>query len=312
MGYQGRDLSTGRSEIYYYTSASGGETSISASTAGVPISYTVGWVAVYLNGIRLHDSDFTATTGSSITGLSALTKDDVVIIEAMHTFSSSDAVPATGGTFSGAITAPSIQLSSNIIKASDGGTAITLDTSDNVTLAGTANNVGTVTAGTLGSNVVFPAGHIIQVVQATSNSTTALTGTQTSITATHLTKDIQITAGNKVRWTFSFPLRLGGNETANVDSQFFIYYKLDGGSFANALSASGANYVAAIYNDQNNNMPAYYNVDNHIHVTGIHTPSSGTHHHYKLYYKYNTGSALTIGNNANDSTQFVILEEIQV
>jgi len=104
MGYQGRDLSTGRSEIYYYTSTSGGETSISASTAGVPISYTVGWVAVYLNGIRLHDSDFTATTGSSITGLSALTKDDVVIIEAMHTFSSSDAVPATGGTFSGNVT----------------------------------------------------------------------------------------------------------------------------------------------------------------------------------------------------------------
>jgi hypothetical protein len=58
-------------------------------------------VSVFLNGVRLHDSDFTATTGNSITGLVALSKDDVVIIEAQHTFSSDDSVPSTGGTFSG-------------------------------------------------------------------------------------------------------------------------------------------------------------------------------------------------------------------
>ena len=101
MAYQGRDLSTGRSEIYYYTSTSGGETSITASTDGRQIAYTVGWVAVYLNGVRLHDSDFTSSSGSSITFGSALAQNDVVIIEAAHTFSVSDSVPATGGTFSG-------------------------------------------------------------------------------------------------------------------------------------------------------------------------------------------------------------------
>ena len=99
--YIGNDLSRGKSEVYYYTSASGGETSVSTDTSGKTINYTPGWVAVYLNGVRLHDSDFTATTGNSITGLVALVKDDVVLIEAQHTFSSSDAVPATGGTFSG-------------------------------------------------------------------------------------------------------------------------------------------------------------------------------------------------------------------
>ena len=99
--YIGNDLSRGRSETYYYTSTSGGETAITTDTSGKTINYTVGWVAVYLNGVRLHDSDFTATTGNSITGLAALTTDDVVIIEAQHTFSSSDAVPSTGGTFSG-------------------------------------------------------------------------------------------------------------------------------------------------------------------------------------------------------------------
>ena len=99
--YIGNDLSRGRVETYYYTSTSGGETAITTDTSGKTINYTVGWVSVFLNGVRLHDSDFTATTGNSITGLAALTTDDVVIIEAQHTFSSSDAVPSTGGTFSG-------------------------------------------------------------------------------------------------------------------------------------------------------------------------------------------------------------------
>ena len=102
--YIGNDLSRGRVETYYYTSTSGGETAITTDTSGKTINYTPGWVSVFLNGVRLHDSDFTATSSNSITGLVALSKDDVVIIEAQHTFSSSDAVPATGGTFSGNVT----------------------------------------------------------------------------------------------------------------------------------------------------------------------------------------------------------------
>ena len=102
--YIGNDLSRGRVETYYYTSTSGGETAITTDTSGKTINYTPGWVSVFLNGVRLHDSDFTATSGNSITGLAALTTDDVVIIEAQHTFSSSDAVPSTGGTFSGNVT----------------------------------------------------------------------------------------------------------------------------------------------------------------------------------------------------------------
>ena len=102
--YIGNDLSRGRVETYYYTSTSGGETAITTDTSGKTINYTVGWVSVFLNGVRLHDSDFTATSGNSITGLIALSKDDVVIIEAQHTFSSDDSVPATGGTFSGNVT----------------------------------------------------------------------------------------------------------------------------------------------------------------------------------------------------------------
>ena len=102
--YLGNDLSRGKSTIYHFD-ASGSETSISTATRpAVAISYTVGWVAVYLNGVRLHDTDFTSTTGTSITGLSALSAGDVVIIEAAHVFSVANTVPATGGTFGGAVT----------------------------------------------------------------------------------------------------------------------------------------------------------------------------------------------------------------
>ena len=104
--YIGNDLRSGRSETYVFT-ASGGETAVTASDDSRALNYTVGWVKVWLNGILLVEGsgkDFQATTGNSITGLSALTADDVVTVEANHTFSVSDSVPATGGTFSGNVT----------------------------------------------------------------------------------------------------------------------------------------------------------------------------------------------------------------
>ena len=103
MSYIGNNLQSGRSEVFHFT-ASGGESAITTSTDGRNLLYTVGWCSVYLNGVRLHESDFTATTGNSITGLSpVLSANDVVIVEAAHTFSVSDSVPSTGGTFSGAV-----------------------------------------------------------------------------------------------------------------------------------------------------------------------------------------------------------------
>ena len=104
--YIGNDLRSGRSETYVFT-ASGGETAVTASDDSRAINYTVGWVKVWLNGILLVEGtgkDFQATTGNSITGLAALSANDIVTVEANHTFSVSDSVPATGGTFSGPVT----------------------------------------------------------------------------------------------------------------------------------------------------------------------------------------------------------------
>ena len=103
MSYIGHDLRSGRSETYVYT-ATGGETSVTQSDDGRLVNYTVGWVKVWLNGVLLVEGsgkDFEATTTNSITGLGALVANDIITIEANHTFSVSDSVPKTGGEFDG-------------------------------------------------------------------------------------------------------------------------------------------------------------------------------------------------------------------
>ena len=103
MSYIGHDLRSGRSETYIYT-ATGGETSVTTADDGRLVNYTVGWVKVWMNGVLLVEGsgkDFEATTTNSITGLAALVANDIITIEANHTFSVSDSVPKTGGEFDG-------------------------------------------------------------------------------------------------------------------------------------------------------------------------------------------------------------------
>ena len=122
MSYLGQAPGLGEAERFIFT-ASGSETSVTADDNGVLINYTVGQVSVYLNGVKLVlGTDFTATNGSTITGLAALTAADVVEIIALSTFSPADTVPATGGTFSG-----NVVMSGNLTV---NGTTTTIDTTN--------------------------------------------------------------------------------------------------------------------------------------------------------------------------------------
>ena len=78
----------GKAQRFTYTSASGGETVVSADDDGVPIGYTSGQVSVFLNGVKLVvGTDCIATNGSTITGLAALAASDVVEVVALSIFS---------------------------------------------------------------------------------------------------------------------------------------------------------------------------------------------------------------------------------
>jgi len=105
-----------------------------------------------------------------------------------------------------------------------GVSGITIDSSGNATFAGTANNLGTVTAGTIsggtiGSSVVFPAGHIIQSVFSPTITNTD-TGTKTSKTGVaDVIGQITITSGNAVLIYVSAQLRATGG-TQSFASMF--------------------------------------------------------------------------------------------
>lgn len=75
-------FSSGANILRWRKTASGGETSFSGlDDLSIPLSYTVGYEEVYLNGVLLVRAvDYVATTGTSITGLTALTANDVVTV----------------------------------------------------------------------------------------------------------------------------------------------------------------------------------------------------------------------------------------
>ena len=72
---------TSSSITTWVKTASGGETSVSGTgdTGYGTLAYTVGQELVYLNGVLLdRGDDYTATNGTSITGLTALLANDVI------------------------------------------------------------------------------------------------------------------------------------------------------------------------------------------------------------------------------------------
>ena len=151
MSYLGQAPGQGQAEYFVFT-ASGSETSVTTATDGRPVSYTVGQVSVYLNGVKLIEgSDFVATNGSTIASLAALTASDVVEVVALSAFSPSDTVSAAnGGTFAGNVTY-SADLRSGNLKAADGTASITIANSTGaVTLPATSfgdaniTNVGSI------------------------------------------------------------------------------------------------------------------------------------------------------------------------
>ena len=77
--------------------ASGGETSLSGTgDNGIPLTYTLGIEQVYLNGVLLvRDSDYTASTGTTITGLTALSAGDFVEIISILGFEIANAIQST-------------------------------------------------------------------------------------------------------------------------------------------------------------------------------------------------------------------------
>lgn len=94
-------ISTASSQVATLTRyrfvATGSETSFTGVDAnGSVLAYTVGMEQVYLNGVLLvRGSDYTASSGTSITSLSALAANDIVEILTFSPFNITNAVDQT-------------------------------------------------------------------------------------------------------------------------------------------------------------------------------------------------------------------------
>jgi hypothetical protein len=77
--------------------ATGGETSVSGTDDNaVTLSYTVGLEQVFINGVlQVRGSDYTATTGTSVTGLTALVAGDIVTVVCYAPFNVANTIAPT-------------------------------------------------------------------------------------------------------------------------------------------------------------------------------------------------------------------------
>ena len=157
-----------------------------------------------------------------------------------------------------------------IIKPADGGSlvlqdeggdaALTVGTTGSTTLAGTANNLGTTTSGTLSSGVTFPAGHVIQQVSSIYEPTTNIATTSTTFQASSLSLTITPTnAANDICMCFHVNGYYIANASANgiIDLQRSINgaaYTQMGAlrtfAFAHTYSTA-ANSASIVFTDTN-------------------------------------------------------------
>jgi len=107
--------------------ATGGETTLSGTDGfGLSLSYTVGAEEVYINGVLLvRGTDYTASTGTSITGLTALVTGDVATVMSANSFNVANAIAASTVTAKGdLIVANGASSVSNLAVGADGTTLV--------------------------------------------------------------------------------------------------------------------------------------------------------------------------------------------
>lgn len=102
LGAQGA-AATSSSITTWVKTAAGGETSLTGSSdSSTTLAYTPGQEQVFINGVlQVRGSDYTATNGTSITGLTALVAGDIATVTTVNAFSVTGAVPLSTVTANG-------------------------------------------------------------------------------------------------------------------------------------------------------------------------------------------------------------------
>ena len=228
--------------LIWRKTAVGSETSLSGyDNASQALSYTPGQEQVYLNGILLvRGSDYTATNGTSITGISALTVDDFVQVNCYNNFSvaSVPAASLTGTVTNAQLANSSITINGSAISL--GGTVTLPGDIESVTATSPLTGGGSTGALTIGiqSASTSQAGSV-QLSDSTSTTSSVLAATPTAVKSAYdlgnaaIPKTLTTTTGDIIYASgANTPARLGIGSTDQV-------LKVTGGVPVWATPASG-------------------------------------------------------------------------
>ena len=210
------------------------------TTAG---TYTVGFVNVYRNGLRLGDADFTATTTTTVVLGTACNAGDLVTVVYFTLTSIVNAMPQSGGAFTGNIAVPTgtlYPLVSGTAVASTSGTSIDFtgipSTAKRITvmLNGVSTNGTSLIQIQIGSGSFVTSGYISYISYAGgANQASGVTGTTgfyidaTGSAAVVRSGHITLTLQNTNIWVNSVCLGFYSGSS---------YYSSVGGGSASALS----------------------------------------------------------------------------
>ena len=129
-------------QLFKYTATANQTAFTGADANGAILAFSGNDVDVYLNGVHLDSSDFTASNGDTITLGSGAAASDELVIRAFRAFTVTDTVSkASGGTFAGEITATSFQTTNTTVDTAGFRTS-DQTISENTTIAATKNALG--------------------------------------------------------------------------------------------------------------------------------------------------------------------------
>jgi hypothetical protein len=212
--------------LIWRKTAAGGETSLSGyDNASQALSYTPGQEQVYLNGILLvRGSDYTATNGTSITGLTALAVDDFVQINCYNNFSvaSVPAASLTGTVANNQLANSSITINGSAVSL--GGSVSLAGDIESVTATSPLTGGGTTGALTVGiQSASTSQSGAVQLSDSTSTTSSVLAATPTAVKSAYdlangaIPNTLTTTTGDIIYASAAnTPARLGIGSSAQV------------------------------------------------------------------------------------------------
>ena len=163
-------------------------------------SYTVGFLDVYRNGARLGSADFTATNGTTVTLTNACTAGDLVTIIYFTLVSIANAIPQSGGTFTGGVSGTSFSVAAGTLYPLVSGTAVASTSGTSIDFTGIPSWVKRVTVMFSGVSTNGISEVILQIGDSGGIETSGYTGSLAQMQ----------NAGNPSVYNFSTSIRTDG------------------------------------------------------------------------------------------------------